>query len=147
MQNVNRIIEDISVLLEAHYISNNIRADLVLEPDLPKVLCDGNQLKQVIVNVVMNSIDAMQGRKVRMLKIITGYDQDNVYIRVEDTGAGMTGEQMQKIFHPFYTTKENGTGLGLSVCYSIIENHHGKINVSSQLDKGTQFEIVLPRFN
>jgi signal transduction histidine kinase len=147
MHNINRTMEDISILLEAHCMSNNIRIDLILAPDMPNILCDYDQIKQVVVNIVLNSIDAMQGSKVKILKLITEYDQNNVYIKVEDTGSGMTGEQMQKIFNPFYTTKENGTGLGLSVCYSIIENHHGKINVSSQLDKGTEFEIVLPRFN
>lgn len=147
VNNINHTIKDISILLDAQCLSQGTKIELNLDPDMPNIFCDYDQIKQVIVNIVLNSIDAMQQSEQRKIKILTKSDQNNIYFSIEDTGAGMTEEQTRKIFDPFYTTKENGTGLGLSVCYSIIENHHGKINVVSIINKGTVFEIVLPRYN
>lgn len=147
VNNINHTIKDISILLEAQCLSQGTKIELNLDSDMPNIFCDYDQIKQVLVNIVLNSIDAMQKSEQRTIKILTKYDQNNIYFSIEDTGMGMTEEQTRKIFDPFYTTKENGTGLGLSVCYSIIENHHGKINVASIINKGTIFEIVLPRYN
>lgn len=147
LNNINNTIKDINVLLEAQCFSQNAKIELALDQDMPNIFCDYDQIKQVIVNIVLNSIDAMEQSEQRIIKIMTKFDQSNIYFSIEDTGTGMTEEQTRKIFDPFYTTKEDGTGLGLSVCYSIIENHQGRINVVSNLNKGTVFEIVLPRYN
>lgn len=147
LNNINNTIKDINVLLEAQCLSQNAQIELVLDQDMPNIFCDYDQIKQVILNIVLNSIDAMEQSEQRIIKIMTKHDQTYIYFSIGDTGTGMTEEQTRKIFDPFYTTKEDGTGLGLSVCYSIIENHQGRISVVSNLNKGTVFEIVLPRYN
>lgn len=144
--NLNQIVKDISVLIEAQCISQCIRFEMTIDSDLPNIFCDYDQIKQVIVNIALNGIDAMQQSAVKLLQISTDHNQEYVFFNIADSGSGMTEEQQKKIFDPFYTTKENGTGLGLSVCYAIIENHHGRIEVTSLVNKGTVFKIALPRF-
>lgn len=145
VNNINNIIKDSSALIEAQCARSNISINLQLDLDIPTVYCDYDQIKQVIINIVLNSVDAMLYCETKIIKIMTRYDAENIYFIVEDTGVGMTEEQTRRIFDPFYTTKEHGTGLGLSVCYTIIENHQGKIKVISGINKGTVFEISLPR--
>jgi signal transduction histidine kinase len=145
--NINQTIKDIDTLLNNHCFNHSTKMELILNPEMPNIFCDYDQIKQVIINVVFNSIDAMKDCDRKIIRIMTKYKHDYIYINIEDTGVGMTEEQSRKIFDPFYTTKENGTGLGLSICYSIIENHQGKINVTSIINKGTIFEISLPRYN
>jgi len=147
MHNINYTVEDIAALLEAHCTSHCIKMEIDLNADMPNILCDYDQIKQVIMNITLNAIDAMQNSENKVFGLKTSFDQNNIYVSIEDTGSGMTEEQIRRIFDPFYTTKENGTGLGLSVCYSIIENHQGKIEVESKLNQGTEFKITIPRFN
>ena len=145
--NINETILDINILLEAQCANKCIELELILAADMPTILCDNNQMKQVLMNIALNAIDAMIHNDKRKMVMKTEYDQSNVYIRIEDSGVGMPEDQVRNIFNPFYTTKENGTGLGLSVCYSIIENHHGKIEVASVPNQGTVFMIKMPRHN
>jgi signal transduction histidine kinase len=145
VNNINSIIKDSSALIEAQCARSEISMNLLLDQEMPTIYCDYDQIKQVIINIVLNAVDAMQYCETKVIKITTKFDAENIYFQVEDTGIGMTEEQTRRIFDPFYTTKEHGTGLGLSVCYSIIENHQGKIKVGSFINKGTVFEIVLPR--
>jgi len=111
---------------------------------VPDFMIDGNQFKQVLLNIINNAVDAITPPG--NITIVTNSDGKNILITITDTGKGMTEEQVQKIFLPFYTTKEvgKGTGLGLSVSYAIIKNLGGKINVDSQVGEGTSFSIVLP---
>ncbi len=145
--NINETILDINVLLEAQCMNKCIDMELLLAPDMPVILCDNNQMKQVIVNIALNAIDAMMHNQNRKMIVRTAFDQNNVHVQIEDSGIGMSEEQVRSIFNPFYTTKENGTGLGLSVCYSIIENHRGRIEVKSLPNQGTVFIITIPRHN
>lgn len=105
---------------------------------------DSQQMEQVIVNLVLNAVDAMplEGK----LFISTGLNDSTVNIEIEDTGEGIAPENIDKVFDPFYTTKEpgKGTGLGLSVSYNIIKEHGGDISVESQMKRGTKFVIKLP---
>ncbi|SHQ79003.1 His Kinase A (phosphoacceptor) domain protein [Mycobacteroides abscessus subsp. abscessus] len=101
-----------------------------------------NQIKQVFINIIKNAIEAMQnGGKVHVSLV-----NDNQYVSIyfSDTGCGIPKETLEKIGQPFYTTKEKGTGLGLTTCFKIIENHKGKIHISSQVGIGTTFEVILP---
>ncbi|WP_176167298.1 ATP-binding protein [Mesobacillus jeotgali] len=104
-------------------------------------LCDGNKIKQVLVNLLMNAVDAMElpGE----VTVVISKSGDELTIVVADTGKGIPQEDLDKIGKPFFTTKENGNGLGLMICYKIIEEHNGKINVKSS-SKGTTFTIKLP---
>ncbi|MBF0430890.1 MAG: ATP-binding protein [Fibrobacteria bacterium] len=111
---------------------------------LPDIVIDGNQFKQVLLNIINNAVDAISPPG--NITIVTTSDGKNELITITDTGKGMSEEQMQKVFLPFFTTKEvgKGTGLGLSVSYAIIKNLGGNINVESKTGEGSSFSIVLP---
>lgn len=113
--------------------------------DVPELFTDGNQLQQVVLNIVNNGVDAI-GHGPGRITVATFVQNKFVCITISDTGTGMSPEQMEKIFLPFYTTKEvgKGTGLGLSVSYGIIKSLGGKIEVESVLGKGSTFIISLP---
>lgn len=111
---------------------------------LPSVTLDREQVKQVILNIMMNGIQAMSaGGELRLGGHISG-DGRWVKIRIQDSGRGIPPEHMDKLFDPFFTTKEEGIGLGLSIAYRIIDQHHGRIEVKSKLGEGTKFTIWLP---
>ncbi len=112
---------------------------------LPQLVTDGNQLQQVILNIVNNAVDALEGKPGK-ITITTECESDTIRISLADTGKGIKPEQLDRIFMPFYTTKEvgKGTGLGLSVSYGIIKSLGGKIEVESEVNKGSEFTIILP---
>ena len=113
--------------------------------DIPEVECIASQINQVIMNVLVNAAHAIEERGI--ITIRTGMnDDDGVWIKISDTGKGIPEENMRRIFDPFFTTKPvgQGTGLGMSLCYSIIEKHSGSIDVESEVGKGTTFIITLP---
>ncbi len=143
--NLNQVILDMSILLESQCTSKEIKLKTDLDHNLPEIYCDTNQITQVILNICLNAIDSMANSLQKILSITTFTDTEYIYVVITDTGCGMTKEQLDKIFNPFYTTKEHGTGLGLSVSYKIIENHSGKINVESQVNQGTEVSIALPK--
>lgn len=145
ISDINKAILEISFLLEAHCSNKGINMNFDLTENLPLIECDYNQIKQVIINISFNAIDAMLFSGKKELMIRTSNDPKYICIDIKDTGSGMTDEQVKKIFDPFFTTKDTGSGLGLSVCYSIIENHHGKILVFSQPGQGTKITILLPK--
>lgn len=143
--NINNILEE---LLEGFYERelnvSNIKFKRVYSDDLPLVLMDGNQFKQVVLNIVNNAIDAITppGK----ISISTFQEANNVCLSVTDTGSGISREVMEKIFLPFFSTKEvgKGTGLGLPVSYNIIKSFGGEIEVESIPKKGSTFKVVLP---
>ncbi len=112
--------------------------------ELPRVYCLPSQLNQVFMNILVNAAHAIETKGVITLR--TGAEGDKVWVEVEDTGKGIAPEHLTRIFDPFFTTKPvgKGTGLGLSVSYSIVEKHHGKIEVKSEVGKGTVFRVWLP---
>lgn len=113
---------------------------------VPKILCDPGGLSQVFVNIFMNAFQAMEDGKRGDIIIKTYPSDENIIIKISDTGKGIAPEQINRIFDPFFTTKPvgKGTGLGLSIVYNIINKHNGIITVSSELGKGTTFVIKLP---
>ncbi len=145
LNDVNKTVTDIKFILEAHSVSKGIKMIVNLTPEMPKIKCDYNQIKQVIINIVINAVEAMIDSEKKLLEISTYYDKEHVYIVIEDSGTGIEEPKIKEIFDPFFTTKENGTGIGLSICNSIIKNHNGIINVTSRMNEGTKFTIVLPR--
>ncbi len=115
-----------------------------LDPALPGIMADSNQLQQVCTNIIMNAIQAMpQGGK---LALRTSFHNNQVRVEVQDTGRGIPPENMSKLFTPFFTTKSEvkGVGLGLAVAYGIVQRHKGKIEVQSKLGEGTTFTVHLP---
>ena len=115
-----------------------------LDPALPKITADFDQLQQVCTNLIMNAIQAMP--KGGTLTIRTSADKTQVKIEVQDTGVGISPENMRKLFTPFFTTKREvkGVGLGLAVSYGIIQRHQGRIEVQSKEGEGTTFTVYLP---
>jgi len=144
--NINDVVER-AFELAAHAAElNNVQVIKELGPSLPKLMADFDQLQQVCTNLIMNAIQAMHegGR----LTLRTSADSGGqLKIEVQDTGQGISPENMQKLFTPFFTTKEKGkgVGLGLAVAYGIIQRHQGKIEVQSKEGEGTTFTIYLPR--
>lgn len=112
--------------------------------DLPLITCLPQQLNQVFMNLMVNAAHSIETHGIVTLR--TGREGDLVWVEVEDTGKGIPQENLSKIFDPFFTTKPvgKGTGLGLSVSYSIVEKHHGKLDVKSEVGKGTTFRVTLP---
>ena len=143
---VNRVVEDTAALADHQLGLHKVRLEKDLEPNLPAILGDANQLEQVLMNLLINAQQAMEGRP-GSVKIATRLAPgDRIEIQVRDTGPGIPEEIQAKIFEPFFTTKPagKGTGLGLSVSYGIIKNHKGEIRVESGVGQGTTFTISLP---
>lgn len=141
---LNKVVEDGLYFLESRCSKQGIKLMRCLSPGLPKIVADPSQLNQVLVNLVVNSLQAMpKGGK---LKIKTRALKDGVLLIVEDTGVGMNEDVLNQAFVPFFTTKDvgQGTGLGLPVVHGIVTSHGGKINVKSGVGKGTRFMISLP---
>jgi two-component system NtrC family sensor kinase len=114
-------------------------------PDLPPILTDANQLEQVILNIINNAVDAI-GNKPGTITITTSLADKKVRIGFADTGHGMTPQQLEQVFMPFFTTKEvgKGTGLGLSVSYGIMKSLGGSVEVESEVGEGSEFTLILP---
>jgi len=139
---VNALVsEALSLYVPAGMEGITVRQELA--PDLPAIEADPEQLKRVLLNVINNGIDAMEGRGGE-LTVFTGAAEGGgqVCISVRDQGSGI--EDVERIFEPYYTTKVKGTGLGLLISRQIVEEHGGEIRVRSQLGVGTEVEILLP---
>ena len=142
--NINRVVNDGISFFEHRWKKEGISVLLDLEPDLPEIIADSAQLYQVLINLVMNSIQAMPtgGR----LTLRTAVSEDQACLTVEDTGVGMTEDIKKQLFVPFFTTKDvdQGTGLGLAVVHGIVSSHGGTILVESKLGFGTVVAVKLP---
>jgi signal transduction histidine kinase len=139
-----------SLTLAAHAIANT-RVDIRLEVDplAARIWCDTGQLKQVLLNLILNGIHAMPGSGTLTLSASLTEGQvpggPALRLSVSDTGAGIPAAQRSRIFDPFFTTKDEGTGLGLAIVHAIVEAHQGRIDVESSEGRGTTFTIVLPQ--
>jgi len=141
---LNQIVEDSVYYFKSRCLKEGIDLDISLEPDMPVIIADPVQINQVIVNIVVNAMQAMPDGG--SLNIQTRFSNNTIMLIINDTGQGMNKDVLQEIFHPFYTTKgaEKGLGLGLSVVDGIIKSHNGEIEVKSEPGKGTEFIIKLP---
>jgi len=144
LMNLNEIIEESLYFLEARCIKSGIELIRILDPQLPKIVADRAQMNQVLVNLIVNAIQAMpNGGK---LYVKTQYHDGYISLIVHDTGIGMSEKIIKQIFIPFFTTKDvdQGTGLGLAVVHGIITSHKGSIKVTSKEGDGSMFEITFP---
>jgi C4-dicarboxylate-specific signal transduction histidine kinase len=145
---INPVIEEAMVFLRHELQRNTVSVSLHLEDHLPEILGDRVQLQQVIVNLAVNAIQAMNNTEItaRQLLISSSLIADNwVGITVEDTGPGIASESLDRVFERFFTTKSAGMGIGLPICRTIIEAHRGRIHVANRSDSsGAHFKIVLP---
>lgn len=140
--NLNEVIREVEALMGDAIQGKGINLEDRLDPRLPEIEADPNQLKQVLVNLIKNSLEATdpQGRIV----VATGSQDRQVWFSVQDNGKGMPTEVLEKVFHPFFTTKDKGTGLGLAVIHKIITDHDGTVGVESAAGCGTTFTVRLP---
>ena len=140
--NLNKNIENYLEFIKPEFEKRKIQLILTLEKNLPDLLLDSKLLKQVFINLVQNSLAAME--EGGQINISTIMKNDTVLLCFADSGLGMDKETLNRIFEPYYTTKVTGTGLGLTMVYKIIKEFGGNIDVKSEVGKGTIFTISLP---
>jgi hypothetical protein len=139
---LNTTVEHTVMLARQQVLSKPIKIEFTPGLDLPEVEHDSDQIHQVLLNLLLNGVQAIEGSgTVRVTVFEQGTD---AVVTVSDTGRGIAAEHLPNIFRPFYTTKGNGTGLGLSLARRIVEEHHGQIEVASSAGKGTTFTVLLP---
>tara|TARA_Y100000758_G_scaffold95395_1_gene65822 strand:- start:504 stop:1292 length:789 start_codon:yes stop_codon:yes gene_type:complete len=148
--NLGLIFQESLILLEREMTKYRIRLDKQFE-DVPEAMANGNQIQQVLLNLLINARQAMPDGGTILLKLSHDTGNEMVVMVVRDSGSGIPKEKLPRIFDRFYSTKDGpdesgkgGTGLGLSACRNIIEAHQGRIRVESSVGKGTQFTIMLP---
>ncbi|GCF73919.1 two-component sensor histidine kinase [Bacillus cereus] len=141
--NIREILLYVVQLMESYATQYKVKFHLQVDGNLPVINGDDKQLKQVLLNIIKNGIESMpKGGDIQ----IRAYKKagENLCISIEDQGFGIENEKIEKIGKAFYTTKENGTGLGLMITYKIIEEHQGSIAIQSSVGVGTKVEIYLP---
>jgi PAS domain S-box-containing protein len=143
---VNEVAEEMIVLLRGEARAHKISIQVDLADDLPRVLADPVQLQQVLMNLMLNAIDAMKGLSNPGMLTITSRREESgqVLMSVSDTGVGLTPEQTEQIFAAFFTSKAQGTGMGLTISRSIIESHGGRLWATSHTGPGATFQFTLP---
>ena len=142
---LNDIVENSLRFVEHRLKEQEIRLGKALLPDLPEIYGDANNISQVIINIIVNALDSMQTGGTLIVK--TGYCDhlpSSVQVVITDNGSGIREEILNKIFNPFFTTKEMGSGLGLAISKRIMEDHNGNITVKSTVGEGTTFFLCLP---
>lgn len=140
---LHELLEQVITLLKTNAVLSNIDLKQPFKrQDAGAILADANQMKQLFINLIKNAIEAMpEGGSIY---ISTEKVMNEWKITIQDEGKGMSEEDIQKIYDPFFSTKKEGTGLGLTICATILKDHHGRMDVSSELGKGTAFHIYLP---
>ncbi|MBX6396362.1 MAG: two-component sensor histidine kinase [Alicyclobacillaceae bacterium] len=141
--NLCTLIENVVALIRTQAILNNIQIITDCDPTIPVIHCDDNRLKQVFVNLLKNAIEAMpDGGRILVQAQMAG--KRSVRVRIIDEGIGIPQDRLPRLGEPFFTTKEKGVGLGLTMSYKILESHQGHIRFHSEVGKGTTVEIHLP---
>jgi signal transduction histidine kinase len=139
---LNTTVEHTVMLTRQQVLSKPIKIEFTAGFDLPEVEHDSDQIHQVLLNLLLNAVQAIDGSGV--VRVAVSEQGNDAVVTVSDTGRGIPAEHLPNIFRPFYTTKGNGTGLGLSLARRIVEEHHGQIEVASSAGKGTTFTVALP---
>ena len=153
--NIHKVLEEILILEKESFRLKNIQFQQAYDPSLPHIEADEDQLKQVFLNLIKNAIEA--SRNGGSLQIVTrvsssfaiktpvaSVPRQNIAVEIMDSGEGMDEETQKKIFTPFHTTKSKGSGLGLAISLKVVEDHHGKIKITSEKGLGTTVQVFLP---
>lgn len=141
---LNAVVERLLPFMEPEFEQKKVRVRTQLDPAMPEMLFDGEQIYQVVLNIVINAIQAMPEGGELVLKTTALPAEKAVTLEVTDSGLGIAPEKLEQIFTPFFTDKNRGTGLGLSIAKSIVDKHDGTIVVNSRPGEGTTFRIILP---
>ena len=150
---IEKIIESVHLLLVSRMKKRKIQFKSEYEPDLPKVFVDESQIEQVIVNLILNAMDSIE--KTGDIIVTTSIskmnsdsqeadEQEMVLVQLQDTGQGIEDEIIEKIFNPFFTTKNEGVGMGLAISSRLVEENGGRLEVNSEIGKGSSFSLYLP---
>jgi two-component system sensor kinase FixL len=140
------VIDDVVQLMHSDAVLHNVRIALETDAALPRARGDRVQLQQVVLNLLRNAIDAMKDRPMNdRVVLVCAQQQDAAYLRVavKDRGTGLTADKLDRIFQPFYTTKRDGLGMGLSISRSIIEAHGGRLWAENNPDRGMTFYFTV----
>jgi C4-dicarboxylate-specific signal transduction histidine kinase len=143
---INDVVRDTVALVQRELISQQASLQMELAPTLPLIPVDRIQLQQVIINLMMNGIEAMQSvtDRPRKLVIQSAQDKTHLVVSVTDRGVGIAVDDADRLFNPFFTTKASGMGMGLSICRSIIEAHDGRLWATANVPHGATFQFTLP---
>jgi signal transduction histidine kinase len=147
MVQINDVVREVLALVRDDFRVEGVVATAEYQENLPQIYASHAQIQQVILNLVKNAVEAMRSvpPDKRRLRLMTGFDgETGVSVYIQDSGPGIASENQDQIFEPFFTTKPSGTGLGLPICRSIVEDHGGKLNLSKTNSDGTSFELMLP---
>jgi signal transduction histidine kinase len=144
---INDVVREVMALVQRELTSHQASLRMDLAPALPMILGDRIQLQQVIINLVMNGAEAMQSVIDRPRELVirsAQHETQKVLVSVTDCGVGISAEDADRLFNPFFTTKSSGMGMGLSICRSIIEAHGGRLWVTANVPHGATFQFTLP---
>ena len=143
---LHQILDRCTQLVEHHLKLNNVELVKLYQRGKAEVICDKDQIQQCFLAILDNAVEAMPEGGTLTIKTTSNSDEKSIKIQIQDTGSGISPADLPHVFEPFYTTKKEGkgVGLGLSVCYGIIERHDGKINVNSIMGEGSTFTVELP---
>jgi PAS domain S-box-containing protein len=144
---LNEVIREVIALVQRELTSHRVSSRMELIPALPMILGDRVQLQQVVINLVMNGIEAMQSVTDRPRELVIRSRRDEtqqVFVSVTDCGVGIAAENAGRLFNPFFTTKSSGMGMGLSICRSIVEAHGGRLWATANIPHGATFQFTLP---
>jgi signal transduction histidine kinase len=137
---IDSLFRKCKILMESS-ISNNIKIIASVYPEDITIVADPAQIEQILINLIKNAIEALSGKKNGIIHLKAFYADDGILIQVEDNGIGISSNIIEDIFVPFYTTKENGSGIGLSLSKQIMQNHDGTISVNSATNRGSKFTL------
>ena len=149
-EDINALIDKMEILVSTEARKKNVTLSKRYAADLPQVKVDAEQIKQVLLNILLNAIQAIKGDgqiwiATRLAQVpIEGKNEGFIQVEIRDTGVGIPKENLERIFDPFFSTRPDGSGLGLAISHQIIHEHGGFINVDSQVGKGTSFKVHLP---
>jgi C4-dicarboxylate-specific signal transduction histidine kinase len=144
---INDAILEVVALTRGKAVKNGVAVRTQFAEDLPTIEGDRMQLQQVILNLIVNAIEALSGTNEAPRDLLVSTEKaapDAVLVAVRDSGPGLAPETLERLFDPFYTTKSNGMGMGLSICRSIVEAHGGRLWASANLPRGAAFQLIVP---
>lgn len=139
------ILQSVIALLDTQAVLCNVQLVLEFQSDIPEITCSEMHLKQLFINLIKNAMEAMpQDGQIKL--IVSLHENDQIRVRTQDNGCGIPEERLKRLGEPFYTTKEKGTGLGLMMCFKIVEAHKGTMTIQSQVGYGTTIDVFLPTY-